>query len=103
MKLLATSTPTASQHGAHSVLRQSITNQNWTKIVSEDLRKRFPHANLIIENRSIGGFSSQILWKTGGVRPVFVLSDLVIFTCTAAIPITSASSATFARAPQPKC
>jgi hypothetical protein len=79
MKLLATSTPQRRNTVRILFYGQSITNQNWTKIVSEDLRKRFPHANLIIENRSIGGFSSQILWKTAEFDLYSFYPDLVIF------------------------
>jgi hypothetical protein len=79
MALLKSSTP---EH--HNKLRivfygQSITEQDWTKAVSADLRKRFPNADLEIENRAIGGFASQML-----VRPVVhdiypYYPDLVIF------------------------
>jgi hypothetical protein len=79
MKLLATSTPQRRNTVRILFYGQSITNQNWTKIVSDDLRKRFPHANLIIENRSIGGFSSQLLWKTAEFDLYSFGPDLVIF------------------------
>ncbi len=46
---------------------QSITEQEWSKQVAGDLRRRFPHADLEIENRAIGGFASQ-RWK---VLPMF--------------------------------
>jgi hypothetical protein len=63
MTLLATSTP---QHrNAVRILfyGQSITEQEWWKKVAADLRKRFPDANLILENRAIGGFACQLLVK----------------------------------------
>ena len=40
---------------------QSITEQSWSKTVGDDLRARFPHADLVVENRAIGGFASQRL------------------------------------------
>ena len=58
---------------------QSITEQEWSKQVTEDLRKRFPNADLEIENRAIGGFASQLLIRPAehDVYPFY--PDLVIF------------------------
>ncbi len=42
----------------------SITVQDWWKEVAADLKARFPQADLVIENRALGGFSSQRLVKT---------------------------------------
>ena len=64
MRLLATSTPEHRNTVRILFYGQSITEQGWSRLVEEDLRKRFPHANLIIENRALGGFSSQLLVKT---------------------------------------
>src|SRR6058998_2348722 len=64
MTLLATSTPEHRNHVRILFYGQSITEQQWSKQVAEDLRKRFPNADLEIENRAIGGFASQLL-----VRP----------------------------------
>jgi hypothetical protein len=58
---------------------QSITEQHWWKLVADDLRRRFPHANLVIENRAIGGFSSQLLVKTAETDLYPFYPDLVIF------------------------
>lgn len=79
MTLLATSTP---QH--HNTVRilfygQSITEQAWWKLVADDLRRRFPNANLIIENRALGGFSSQLLVKTAETDLYPFYPDLMIF------------------------
>src|SRR4051812_21168317 len=59
MRLLATST--AEKRNTVRILfyGQSITEQKWAKMVEDDLRQRFPHANLILENRALGGFASQ--------------------------------------------
>ena len=59
MRLLATST--AEKRNTVRILfyGQSITEQKWAKRVEEDLRRRFPHANLLVENRALGGFASQ--------------------------------------------
>lgn len=79
MTLLATSTP--EQRNTVKILfyGQSITEQRWTKLVSDDLRRRFPHANLIIENRAIGGHSSQLLVKTAEADLYPFYPDLLIF------------------------
>lgn len=64
MTLLATSTPTRRNRVKILFYGQSITEQTWSKTVADDLRRRFPHADLEIQNRAIGGFSTQILHKT---------------------------------------
>src|SRR6185437_13984277 len=61
MTLLATSTPSHHNHVRVVFYGQSITEQEWSKQVAADLRKRFPRADLEIENRAIGGFASQLL------------------------------------------
>jgi hypothetical protein len=79
MRLLATSTP--SQRNTVRILfyGQSITEQDWSRQVADDLRRRFPHADLQIENRAIGGFASQLLIGPAehDVYPFY--PDLVIF------------------------
>src|SRR5690242_4616738 len=61
MTLLATSTPRHRNHVRVLFYGQSITEQEWSRYVSNDLRRRFPDADLEIENRAIGGFASQLL------------------------------------------
>ncbi|MBM3845361.1 MAG: SGNH/GDSL hydrolase family protein [Verrucomicrobia bacterium] len=79
MRLLATST--AEKRNTVRILfyGQSITEQKWAKLVEEDLRRRFPHANLVVENRALGGFSSQILVKTAETDLYSFQPDLLIF------------------------
>jgi hypothetical protein len=79
MRLLATSTP--EQHNTVRILfyGQSITEQKWSQFVADDLRQRFPHANLIIENRALAGFSSQLLVKTAETDLYPFQPDLLIF------------------------
>ena len=79
MTLLATSTPEHRNTVKVLFYGQSITEQEWTKEVTADLRRRFPHANLIIENRAIGGHSSQLLVKTAGADLYPFQPDLMIF------------------------
>jgi hypothetical protein len=61
MKLLATSTPQHRNKVRILVYGQSISEQDWWKQVAADLRKRFPNADLEMQNRAIGGFASQRL------------------------------------------
>lgn len=79
MALLASSTL---QH--HNTVRilfygQSITEQDWWKDVAADLKRRFPNADLVIENRALGGFSSQLLVKTAESDLYPFYPDLMIF------------------------
>ena len=79
MRLLAESTP--EQRNTVRVLfyGQSITEQGWWKIVADDLRTRFPNANLVIENRALGGFASQMLVRTAVTDLYPFQPDLLIF------------------------
>jgi hypothetical protein len=58
---------------------QSITEQAWTKLLSADLRQRYPNVNFVIENRAIGGFSSERLVNTSESDLYPFYADLVIF------------------------
>lgn len=79
MRLLATSTPEKKNTVRILFYGQSITEQAWWKIVADDLKKRFPNANLVIENRAIGGHSSQLLVKTAEADLYPFQPDLLIF------------------------
>ena len=79
MTLMATSTPEHKNTVRVLFYGQSITEQNWSKLVADDLRKRFPNANLIIENRALGGFASQLLVKTAETDLYPFYPDLLIF------------------------
>ncbi|MFO0928320.1 MAG: hypothetical protein U0736_14990 [Gemmataceae bacterium] len=59
MYLMATSTPQSRNTVRVLFYGQSITEQDWTRRVAADLRRRFPHAHLVIENRAIGGFAAR--------------------------------------------
>jgi hypothetical protein len=58
---------------------QSITEQNWWKLIADDLRRQYPEANLIIENRAIGGHAAQLLVKTAEADLYPFYPDLLIF------------------------
>ncbi len=79
LTLMATSTP--EHHNKVRVLfyGQSITEQDWSKQVAADLRRRFPNADLEIENRAIGGFASQMLIRPAEFDVYPFYPDLVIF------------------------
>jgi hypothetical protein len=79
MGLLASSTPLRRNRVRILFYGQSITEQDWWKSVANDLRRRFPDADLEIRNRAIGGFASQLL-KRPAEHDVFPFyPDLVIF------------------------
>lgn len=79
MRLLATSTPERRNTVRILFYGQSITEQNWAKLVEDDLRRRFPHANLVNENRALGGFASQMLVRTAETDLYPFQPDLLIF------------------------
>ena len=60
---------TESRQGHRNTVRvlfygQSITAQNWAQEVERSLRTRFPQADLVVENRALGGYPAQLLVKT---------------------------------------
>jgi hypothetical protein len=79
MTLLATSTPEHRNKVRILFYGQSITEQEWSKKVADDLRKRFPNADLEIENRAIGGFASQLLIRPAEHDLYPFYPDLLIF------------------------
>lgn len=79
MRLLAESTPQKKNTVRILFYGQSITAQNWTKLVTEDLKKRFPNANIISENRALSGYASQLLSRTAETDLYPFQPDLVIF------------------------
>jgi len=79
MRLLAESTAEKPNMVRVLFYGQSITEQKWAKLVEDDLRRRFPHANLVVENRALGGFASQILVRTAETDLYPFQPDLLIF------------------------
>ncbi len=78
-RLLATSTPQKRNRVRILFYGQSITQQEWAKNLGEELHRRFPHADLEIENRAIGGFASQLLVKAAEQDLYPFYPDLMIF------------------------
>lgn len=58
---------------------QSITEDAWWRTVVADLEQRFPHADIVAENRALGGFAAQRLVRSVNTDMVAVNPDLVIF------------------------
>jgi hypothetical protein len=79
MTLLATSTP--ERRNAVQVLfyGQSLSKQEWTRTVADDLRARFPNADIAFANRAIGGYPSNILKRTLPHDVFAFYPDLIIF------------------------
>ncbi len=79
MSLLASSTPQKRRTVRILFYGQSITEGDWWKAVDADLKQRFPDADLVIENRALGGFSSQLLVHTAEADLYSFYPDLLIF------------------------
>jgi hypothetical protein len=77
--LMATSTPSRRNTVRILFYGQSITaNQQWPKMVVDDLQRRYPYANLVVENRAISGFAADFLRKTVDYDVPAFRPDLVI-------------------------
>jgi hypothetical protein len=79
MGLLAASTPTERRQVRILFYGQSITEQDWWKDVAKDLKQRFPYADLIVENRALGGFAAPILIRPSEHDLYPFYPDLLIF------------------------
>ena len=79
MKLLSTSTHTKRNTVKILVYGQSISEQSWSDTVKAHLLKRYPSVNLIMINRAIGGYSSQLLKSPTYLDVPSFYPDLVIF------------------------
>lgn len=80
MTLLETSRPKHRNTVRILFYGQSITEQDWSRQVAEWLRAKYPNANLIIENRAIGGHSTQLLWRTSEADLYPFQPDLMILS-----------------------
>lgn len=79
MRLLSESRPSQSNTVRVLFYGQSITAQKWSHEVERSLRARFPHAELVVENRALGGYPSQLLVKTAETDLYSFYPDLLIF------------------------
>ena len=58
---------------------QSITAQPWTKLVEQDLARRFPSVNFVFHKPAIGGFTSPALIRTAEHDLYPWYPDLLVF------------------------
>ena len=79
MRLLSESRPAHRNTVRVLFYGQSITAQRWSQEVERSLRTRFPHADLVVENRALGGYPSQLLVKTAETDLYSFYPDLLIF------------------------
>jgi hypothetical protein len=79
MGLLADSTPERRHAVKVLFYGQSIVGGKFHAWVERDLRDRFPHADLTVENKALGGYSSQYLIKTVERDVIASQPDLVVF------------------------
>ena len=79
LTLLSASTPADRKTVRVLFYGQSITQQGWWKEVERYLRSTYSNANLIVENRAIGGHAAQLLVKTAEADLYPFQPDLLIF------------------------
>lgn len=84
MTLFAQSTPEHRSTVRLLFYGQSGVESPWWPIVVDDLKRRFPSVNLVMENRALGGFASQMLVNTseGDLYPF--QPDIMIFNVAGA-------------------
>ena len=79
LSLLANSSPGRRKPVRILFYGQSITKQEWSQQVAQDIRTRYPYADLTVENRAIGGYSSEYLVRTVGHDVFAFYPDLIVF------------------------
>jgi len=79
MSLLASSSPAARKRVRLLFYGQSITQSGWSRTVAQELARRYPHADLEVENRAIGGFAADYLVKAAESDLYSYYPDLVVF------------------------
>ncbi len=79
MRLLEESAPLKRNTVRVLFYGQSITCQDWWKEIAQELLTRYPHADLRIENRAIGGFGASELVKIAEHDLYPFYPDLLIF------------------------
>jgi hypothetical protein len=78
MYLLHQSNPEKKNDVRILVYGQSISAQEWWLEVKRAVEERFPNAHIIMENKAIGGFSTQYLYKTVDMDVSSFYPDLVL-------------------------
>lgn len=79
MTLLATSTAEKRNRVRILFYGQSVTRNPWWQDIAQYLRETYPHADLEIENRAIGGYSAPTLIHTAEFDLYPYYPDLMIF------------------------
>ncbi|MFO7957972.1 MAG: SGNH/GDSL hydrolase family protein [Candidatus Brocadiia bacterium] len=79
MTLMATSTPEDRNTVRILYYGQSIMGQNWSEMVDEYLREKYPHTDFVTKNLAIGGFSSPRLVRTMHYDVFPFYPDLLVF------------------------
>ena len=79
MHLLETSSRKNRNKVKIAVYGQSISKQTYWIPIVDELRRRYPYADIEAKNLSIGGFSTQTLWKTVEMDITAFYPDLIIF------------------------
>ncbi len=79
LSLLGTSKPGSAADINIIVYGQSVSKQEWWLLLKEKIESKFPDARIHMVNKSVGGFSSQKLWKTTEYDILPFYPDLVIF------------------------
>jgi hypothetical protein len=80
MTLCATSTATRRNPVKILFYGQSIVRQDYVrKVVENELRRRYPYADLTVENRAIGGYQAPMLVRTAAHDLYPCYPDLVVF------------------------
>jgi len=81
MTLLATSTPEHRNRVRILFYGQSVTAGPWSYALMEDIKQAWPNADLVIENRAIGGYQAESLIKTADYDLYPFYPDLLIYHC----------------------
>ena len=79
MALLSTSTPSRKHAVKILIYGQSISAGMKNSCLEHELRARFPHAQITLENRSISGFSATQLVRSAALDIPLSYPDLIIF------------------------
>ncbi|MDD2380465.1 MAG: hypothetical protein PHV35_02085 [Mariniphaga sp.] len=78
LNLLKNSDPQNPNEVKILVYGQSISEQEWWLHIKEYVKDQYPHANIVMENKAIGGFASQLLCKTVEMDVCSFYPDLVL-------------------------
>ena len=79
LEIIRTSTPTNRKVLKVLFYGQSITRSGWHNAVVEHWREKYPNTVFVVENRALGGFTSQNLVRTTEQDTAAFYPDLIIF------------------------